>query len=188
MIYGDNTDGVGLVDDLSKRLGLLLQGSSVIIFGAGGATRGVLGPLFEAGCARITVVNRDVQKARQLCRDVQKDYGTRPLAACGYSDLAARTQSQDYDLLINATAAGLSAEKLAVPDQLFAASKLAYDMVYAAEPTAFMKQARAAGCQQQSDGLGMLIAQAAHAYAQWHGQMPETAQLYRDLRAEIDAT
>ncbi|HAB48552.1 MAG: shikimate dehydrogenase [Betaproteobacteria bacterium] len=187
-IYGDNTDGVGLVDDLTKRLGFLLQGSSLMIFGAGGATQGVLAPMFQAGCAHITLVNRDVEKARQLCSAFHKHHGSHQLAYCAYSDLSARAQTQNFDVLINATATGLSKEKLPIPDELFASSRLAYDMFYAAAPTAFMQQAYAAGCQQQSDGLGMLVSQAAHAYARWHGLMPETAQLYQDLRAEIDAS
>ncbi|MFM7659921.1 MAG: shikimate dehydrogenase [Betaproteobacteria bacterium] len=186
-IFGDNTDGLGLVDDLSLRLGVRLRGSSVMIFGAGGATRGVLCPLFEAGCRHISVVNRDVQKAIALCAEFQNVPGNASIRAHPYSDLATLAKSQCFDVLINATSAGLSEKTLEVPETIFASSRLAYDMVYAAKPTVFMQQALQAGCPESSDGLGMLIGQAAHAYAIWHGVIPETAQLYRDLRAEIDA-
>ena len=185
-LIGDNTDGLGLVDDLSGRLGLKLEGSSVLICGAGGATRGVIAPLFEAGCRHIRVVNRDVQKAKQLCIDINNVPHHEALDACSYSDLQTLKSSQGFDVLINATSAGLAGQRLDVPDVMFAKSRLAYDMVYAAKPTVFMEQAMQAGCADSSDGLGMLVGQAAHAYALWHGVMPQTAQVYKDLRAAID--
>jgi len=185
-LIGDNTDGLGLVDDLSGRLGLRLEGLSVLICGAGGATRGVIAPLFEAGCRHIRVVNRDVQKAKQLCIDINNVPHHEALDACSYSDLQTLKSSQGFDVLINATSAGLAGQRLDVPDAMFAKSRLAYDMVYAAKPTVFMEQAMQAGCADSSDGLGMLVGQAAHAYALWHGVMPQTAQVYKDLRAAID--
>ena len=185
-LIGDNTDGLGLVDDLSGRLGLRLEGLSVLICGAGGATRGVIAPLFEAGCRHIRVVNRDVQKAKQLCIDINNVPHHQALDACSYSDLQTLKSSQGFDVLINATSAGLAGQRLDVPDAMFAKSRLAYDMVYAAKPTVFMEQAMQAGCADSSDGLGMLVGQAAHAYALWHGVMPQTAQVYKDLRAAID--
>ena len=185
-LIGDNTDGLGLVDDLSGRLGLRLEGLSVLICGAGGATRGVIAPLFEAGCRHIRVVNRDVQKAKQLCIDINNVPHHEALDACSYSDLQTLKSSQGFDVLINATSAGLAGQRLDVPDVMFAKSRLAYDMVYAAKPTVFMEQAMQAGCADSSDGLGMLVGQAAHAYALWHGVMPQTAPVYKDLRAAID--
>ena len=185
-LIGDNTDGLGLVDDLSGRLGLRLEGLSVLICGAGGATRGVIAPLFEAGCRHIRVVNRDVQKAKQLCIDINNVPHHEALDACSYSDLQTLKSSQGFDVLINATSAGLAGQRLDVPDAMFAKSRLAYDMVYAAKPTVFMEQAMQAGCADSSDGLGMLVGQAAHAYAIWHGVMPQTAPVYKDLRAAID--
>jgi shikimate dehydrogenase len=185
-LIGDNTDGLGLVDDLIGRLGLRLEGLSVLICGAGGATRGVIAPLFEAGCRHIRVVNRDVQKAKQLCIDINNVPHHQALDACSYSDLQTLKSSQGFDVLINATSAGLAGQRLDVPDAMFAKSRLAYDMVYAAKPTVFMQQAMHAGCAESSDGLGMLVGQAAHAYALWHGVMPQTAQVYKDLRAAID--
>ena len=186
-LIGDNTDGLGLVDDLSGRLGLKLEGLSVLICGAGGATRGVIAPLFEAGCRHIRVVNRDVQKAKQLCIDINNVPHHGALDACSYSDLQTLKSGQGFDVLINATSAGLAGQRLDVPDVMFAKSRLAYDMVYAAKPTVFMEQAMQAGCADSSDGLGMLVGQAAHAYALWHGVMPQTAPVYKDLRAAIDA-
>jgi len=185
-LIGDNTDGLGLVDDLSGRLGLKLEGLSVLICGAGGATRGVIAPLFEAGCRHIRVVNRDVQKAKQLCIDINNVPHHGALDGCSYSDLQTLKSGQGFDVLINATSAGLAGQRLDVPDVMFAKSRLAYDMVYAAKPTVFMEQAMQAGCADSSDGLGMLVGQAAHAYALWHGVMPQTAPVYKDLRAAID--
>ncbi|NCX87798.1 MAG: shikimate dehydrogenase, partial [Betaproteobacteria bacterium] len=195
LVVGENTDGLGLVDDLHQRLAFGLHGASVLMFGAGGASRGVLAPLFEAGCSRVTLVNRDLLKLSHMVEQfkmaqttlaVQNPSHAR-LDHCSYAELPARASSQRWDLLINATSAGLNAQALEVPADIFAAAGLAYDMVYAAQPTAFMQQAIAAGCPQVCDGLGMLVGQAAHAYAIWQGLMPDTMPVYQELRSAIDA-
>jgi len=192
--FGENTDGLGLVEDLTKRLGFALEGASILIFGAGGASRGVLAPLFEAGCIRVTLVNRNVQKARQVCSDFRQVSGLwrRPsdggpfLECASYDELALEAGRLSGDLLINATSAGLQAQPLPIPSAIFEAAKLAYDMVYAARPTPFMQQAIQDGCPGASDGLGMLVGQAAHAYALWHGVKPEIEPVYQEIRAAID--
>jgi shikimate dehydrogenase len=174
-IEGDNTDGIGLVNDIEGRLGLKLAGLAVLVLGAGGACRGVLGPLREAGCTRLVVANRSLARAADLKAEV-----------CGFEELAARFLSDGpWDLVVNATSAGLAAHDLPIDVRVLAEAQLAYDMVYAAQPTPFLRLAMAAGCRLASDGLGMLVGQAAEAYRIWHGVSPRTAQVYAELRASL---
>jgi len=174
-IEGDNTDGIGLVNDIEGRLGLKLAGLSVLVLGAGGACRGVLGPLREAGCARLVVANRSLARAADLKADV-----------CGFEEVAARfCRDGPWDLVVNATSAGLAARDLPIDARVLAAAQLAYDLMYAAQPTSFLRQALEAGCRQASDGLGMLVGQAAEAYRIWHGVSPCTAPVYAGLRASL---
>jgi len=174
-IEGDNTDGVGLVNDIEGRLGLKLAGLAVLVLGAGGACRGVLGPLREAGCTRLVVANRSLSRAADLQAEV-----------CGFEELAARFRRDGpWDLVVNATSAGLAAHDLPIDARVLAAAQLAYDMVYAAQPTPFLRLALAAGCRRASDGLGMLVGQAAESYRIWHGVRPSIAPVYADLRASL---
>jgi len=174
-IEGDNTDGVGLVNDIEGRLGLKLAGLAVLVLGAGGACRGVLGPLREAGCTRLVVANRSLSRAADLQAEV-----------CGFEELAARLRRDGpWDLVVNATSAGLAAHDLPIDARVLAAAQLAYDMVYAAQPTPFLRLALAAGCRRASDGLGMLVGQAAESYRIWHGVRPSIAPVYADLRASL---
>jgi len=174
-IEGDNTDGIGLVNDIEGRLGLKLRGRAVLMLGAGGAARGALGPLQEAGCARLTVANRSLSRAAGLGTEV-----------CGLEELGPKLRSEGaWDLVINATSAGLSAQTLPIDAQVLAEADLVYDMVYAAQPTDFLKRALALGARQTSDGLGMLVAQAAEAYRLWQGVTPNVAPVYAALRASL---
>jgi len=174
-IEGDNTDGVGLVNDIEGRLGLKLAGLAVLVLGAGGACRGVLAPLREAGCTRLVVANRSLSRAADLQAEV-----------CGFEELAARFRRDGpWDLVVNATSAGLAAHDLPIDARVLAAAQLAYDMVYAAQPTPFLRLALAAGCRRASDGLGMLVGQAAESYRIWHGVRPSIAPVYADLRASL---
>lgn len=166
--FGDNTDGVGLVRDLVN-LGADLQGSRVLLMGAGGAARGVVGALVEAGVARLTIANRNESKAREVATRF------RGVSAGGYEALM-----PEFDFVINATSAGLSGESPGVPPDVLARAKLAYDMVYGRE-TPFLAAARAAGVA-TSDGLGMLVEQAAESFFVWRGVRPETAPVLRELR------
>ena len=170
-IRGDNTDGAGLVRDLDTNLGCRLAGRRILLLGAGGAARGVVLPLLEAGPASLTIVNRDAAKAVRLAEAFP---GT---SASTYTALA----GQQFDLVINATSAGLSGAALPLPDSLFAAECLAYDMLYGRE-TAFMVQARHAGAR-VADGLGMLVEQAAEAFQVWRGLRPDTAPVLAALRS-----
>jgi len=169
--WGDNTDGVGLVRDLSVNLGRTLAGARILLMGAGGAAQGVIGPLAQAGASAIVVANRTVARAQALAARVR---GATP---CGYEALAGRS----FDLVVNATSAGLAGELPPLPAALFAPEALAYEMVYG-RVTPFMAMARAAGAQ-VADGLGMLVEQAAESFLVWRGIRPETAAVLAALRA-----
>jgi shikimate dehydrogenase len=166
--FGDTTDGVGLVRDLI-RLGADLRGSRVLLMGAGGAARGVVGALVEAGVAGLTIANRTESKAREVATRF------RGVSAGGYEALR-----PEFDYVINATSAGLSGETPGVPPDVLARAKLAYDMVYGRE-TPFLAAARAVGVR-TSDGLGMLVEQAAESFFVWRGVRPETRGVLQELR------
>jgi shikimate dehydrogenase len=165
--FGDNTDGVGLVRDLA-RLGADVRGSRVLLMGAGGAARGVVGALVEAGVSRLTIANRNESKAREIATRWR-------ISASGYEALL-----PEFELVINATSAGLAGESPGVPPDVLARAKLAYDMVYGRD-TPFLAAARAARVP-TSDGLGMLVEQAAESFFVWRGVRPDTATVLRELR------
>ena len=166
--FGDNTDGVGLVRDLAT-LGADLRGSRVLLLGAGGAARGVVGALVEAGVTRLTIANRTESRAREVATRF------RGVSASGYEAL-----QPEYEFVINATSAGLAGKSPGVPHDVLARAKLAYDMVYGVE-TPFLAAARTAGIA-ACDGLGMLVEQAAESFFVWRGVRPETAPVLRELR------
>ncbi|MCC5858414.1 MAG: shikimate dehydrogenase [Ectothiorhodospiraceae bacterium] len=178
LLYGDNTDGIGLVRDLRDNLDLDPAGRHVLILGAGGAVRGVLLPLLETGPASITIANRTVSKARALV-----ETRTGPLRASGYPELA----GERFDLVINGTSTGLHGAMPELPKGILAPGAAAYDMVYGAEPTRFMVWSRAQGAGTVSDGLGMLVEQAAESFRIWRGIHPETSAVIRALRARLQA-
>lgn len=169
-VLGDTTDGVGLVRDLSLNLGFRLEGRAVLLMGAGGAAQGVVQALQEAGIAALTIANRTEPKARALA----ERFGCE---AAGYGALAGRR----FELVVNATSAGLAGEAPALPEGVLRAGVLAYDMVYGRE-TPFLAAARAAGAR-TSDGLGMLVEQAAESFFLWRGVRPDTSPLLAELRA-----
>jgi shikimate dehydrogenase len=169
--WGDNTDGVGLVRDLESNLGRRLAGARVLLMGAGGAAQGVLAPLADAGAEQIVVANRTLPRAQALAARV------RGASACSYEALA----GQSFDLVVNATSAGLSGDLPPLPKGLFRPGAFAYEMVYGRD-TAFLSMARAAGAG-TSDGLGMLVEQAAESFQVWRGIRPETGAVLAALRA-----
>ncbi len=175
-IHGDNTDGCGLARDLKINLDFPVAGRKVLLLGAGGAARGVFLPLLEEGPAAITLANRNIEKARQLSLLLPR-VGSAEVRACGYGDLAGRA----FDLVINATSAGLSGASLPLPPRLFNAGSLAYDMVYGLD-TEFLRRARNDGATRTSDGLGMLVEQAAESFYLWRGVRPVTATVLSALR------
>jgi len=170
--WGDNTDGVGLVRDLSANLGRRLAGAHVLLMGAGGAAQGVLAPLASEGPAGIVVANRTLPRAQALAARVPG------ASACGYEALA----GQSFDLVVNATSAGLSGDLPPLPRGLFRPDAFAYDMVYGRD-SEFLAMARAAGAG-TSDGLGMLVEQAAESFLLWRGIRPETGAVLAALRAQ----
>ena len=172
-ILGDNTDGVGLVRDLTCNLGLALKGRRILLMGAGGAARGVVLPLLEQAPAELFIVNRTAAKAEEL---VRRFSGGAMLAGGGYEQL----DGKRFDGVINATAASLAGDLPPLPDDLFGPGAWAYDMMYGRE-TPFMDFARARGAQ-VADGLGMLVEQAAEAFLLWRGMRPETEPVIRMLR------
>lgn len=183
--HGCNTDGVGLVSDL-LRLGVHLSGASVLLVGAGGAARGVLQPLADAGCARIHVVNRTAAKALELA-EAWRDTGVSPQTQVTAGGLTDAATPGGWNLVINATASGLQDAAPDLPAGLYADGAAAYDMMYGAQPTAFMKQADADGAALTADGLGMLVGQAAESFLIWHGVRPDPAPVLAALREALMA-
>jgi shikimate dehydrogenase len=177
-LIAHNTDGVGLLRDLTDNLGFTVRGRRVLLLGAGGASWGVAGPLLDAGPLRFVVVNRTADKAIALVQ-----HFSRSRLACAPEALTyAELREQSYDLVVNATSAGLSGQMPPLPGELFAAGALAYDMVYGKE-TPFMRFAREHGAR-VSDGTGMLVEQAAESFYIWRGVRPQTAAVIATLRGE----
>jgi shikimate dehydrogenase len=179
-IAGHNTDGAGLVADLEKNIGFAVHARRVLVMGAGGATYGVMQALLKSRPARLVVANRTLQKAQDL---IVHFAGT---AAAAQTDLSAQAYAQlagaQFDLVINATSAGLTDEMPPLPDDIIAANGLAYDMVYG-KRTPFLRFAQQHGAKNY-DGLGMLVEQAAAAFFIWRGIRPETRPVIAMLRGE----
>lgn len=175
-VYGDNTDGAGLVRDLCTNLGLALMGRRVLLIGAGGAARGVLGPLLALRPAGLVIVNRTVDRALELQR-VFASSGV-ALEARGFGEL----EGQAFDLVINGTSASLHGEELPLPASVLAPGCWCYDMMYAAEATPFLRWAARNGAAGARDGLGMLVEQAAESFELWRGVRPGTTGLVEGLR------
>ena len=176
-ITGDNTDGAGLCADIVGNLNFSIAGKRILLLGAGGAARGVLGPLLDAAPASILVANRSPAKAEELAAA----FGPM-VQACALAALT--TGKSGFDLVINATAASLSGASLALPDGLFAQGALAYDMMYGRD-TPFLAEARRQGVQACADGLGMLVEQAAEAFTVWRGIRPDTNPVLAALRRSL---
>jgi len=174
--YADNTDGAGIVHDLTHNLQVPLAGRDVLVLGAGGAARGILVPLFAQQPRSVTLSNRTVAKADALAAAFS---ARGPLRSTAPAALA----GQSFDVVINATSAGLAGEaSLPWPPGLFRPGAFAYDMIYADAPTAFLRWARATGAARDADGLGMLIEQAAESFALWRGVRPDTRSIFAMLR------
>ena len=181
-IEARNTDGIGLVRDIEVNLGLPLAGRRVLLLGAGGATRGAVRPIARAGAARIVIANRTPDKAETLAVELAPHLGGVPLVGCG---LAALGTQGAFDVVINATSASLDGQAPAVPAGAFAPGALAYDMVYGKGLTPFLRLARQAGCARLADGVGMLVEQAAEAFAAWRGVRPDTREALARLTVPL---
>ena len=182
-ILGDNTDGAGLVRDLSFNLHCPLVGRRILLLGAGGATRGVLLPLLTSLPASLTIANRTASKAIALAERFIPHAGRARVDGCGFEELAGRR----FDLVINATAASLADELPPLPPGLYAEGALAYDMVYGRGQTPFLRAALADGAARVADGLGMLVEQAAESFALWRGVRPDSAPVLAELRRLVEA-
>jgi shikimate dehydrogenase len=173
-ILGDNTDGAGLVRDLTANLGLALAGRRILLLGAGGAARGVVAPLLALSPAVLVIANRTEERARELARRFA-DLG--PVQPAGLD-----APGEAFDLVLNATSTSTRGEPLALRPAVFAPGATAYDMAYGKSALAFLETARAAGAR-PCDGLGMLVEQAAESFLLWRGRKPETASVIAALRA-----
>lgn len=176
MIHGENTDGIGLVRDLTQNLGLDLAGQRVLILGAGGATRGILEPMLQLKPARLTIANRTPEKAAQLATEFS-DLG--PIMGGGFARLAGGC----HDLILNASAASLSGDLPELPPAILAHDGSCYDLAYGQEPTAFVRWGLREGARLSVDGIGMLVEQAAEAFYLWRGIRPDTAPVIAELNA-----
>lgn len=174
-LFGDNTDGVGLVRDLTANLAVELSGKRLLLLGAGGAARGVLGPLLEQQPTHLVIANRTAERAEQLS-DLFSDIGA--LTGCGFAALG----GEAFDVVINATAAGLRGEVPDLPEGIIGPQTCCYDMMYGSAPTAFMRYAQQRGARRAFDGLGMLVEQAAESFRLWRGVNPATGPVIDFLR------
>ncbi len=175
-LRGDNTDGVGLVRDLSVNHGIELARRRILVLGAGGAVRGVLEPLLERGPTVLVIANRTEARAQALAA-LFGDLG--PVRASGFADL----QGQRFDLVINGTAASLAGEVPPIPAAAVREAAC-YDMMYGREPTPFLRWAAQQGAARCMDGLGMLVEQAAESFYLWRGVRPQTQPVIETLRAQ----
>lgn len=179
-LCGDNTDGIGLLRDITRNHEGMVDGKSVLLIGAGGAVRGVLPSLLGERPQKITIVNRTVGKAREL---VNLFEAQTEMVACGYEELQGRT----FDLIINGTSAGLQGELPPLPSSIVSTDTWCYDMVYGCGDTVFQAWARECGAARALDGVGMLVEQAAQSFYLWRGVKPDTAPVIAALRKELQA-
>ena len=182
-IHADNTDGLGLVADITRNAGMPLAGRDVLLVGAGGAGAGVLGPLLEQGPRSLVVANRTLARAQAL---VQSHLDLAALQKTKLLALDLQGLERDFDLIINATASSLEGAGVPVPAQVLRPGCLAYDMMYGPAAQGFLHWATQHGAQAR-DGLGMLVEQAAEAFALWRGVRPPAAQVLAELRALLQA-
>lgn len=173
-----NTDGDGLVRDLTERHEMDLRGHTALLLGAGGAAHGVAWSLLDAGVATLTIVNRSPQAADVLADAI----GDPARAHTRYWEDLANIGS--YDLIVNATSAGVLGAALQLPFSLIGARALCYDLSYGPAAGSFLAWAKTAGARQAFDGLGMLVETAADAFELWHGQRPDTEPVYQSLRQQ----
>lgn len=178
VIFGDNTDGVGLARDIVHNAKKEIQGQRLLLLGAGGAARGVIESLMSESPSQLVIANRTPERAHELVQQFSIN-NARVLQASSFSDVEG-----SFDIVINATSASLSSELPAIPSSVFKSQTFAYDMVYSASPTLFMQLATRHGAITR-DGLGMLVEQAAESFFVWRGVRPETASVYQWLRTQL---
>lgn len=178
-IYGDNTDGAGIVRDMLENLAWVVTGRRVLILGAGGAVRGILAPLLARNPSHVVIANRTVKKAQTLAREFSELGEVR---GCSYDGLA----GSQFDLVINGTSASMMGDLPPLPLELLSETACCYDMMYSAEPTPFMRWAASEAAWAVSDGLGMLVEQAAESFCIWRGIRPNTGPVIEQIRASLN--
>lgn len=185
-LFGDNTDGTGLVRDLTANNGLDLTGRSILILGAGGAVRGVLPSLLTEQPRRVVIANRTLSRAQDLAahfsEQASRDTATGSLESLSFPGLE---DAGSFDLIINGTSASLQGELPPLPDSLLAPASWCYDMMYSREATPFQHWASDRGAARALDGLGMLVEQAAESFRLWRAVEPETRPVITMLRESL---
>ncbi len=176
IIYGDTTDGIGLVSDLLRHQ-VTLKNSNILLLGAGGAAKGVVQALFEQSPKSLTIANRTLSKAQAIA----EQYPNNTIKAITFAD----TEELAFDVIINATSAGLSGDSLPISNKTIQHANTCYDMVYGKEPTAFLKQAKLLGVEHIIDGLGMLVGQAAASFQLWTEVNPDVEPVLHSLRGQL---
>ena len=174
-IHGDNTDGIGLLRDLVVNRGLNLEGANILILGAGGATRGIVGPLLEMQPKHLCIANRTLRRAEDL---VERFESRGAISACGFDDVPV---SEPYDLVINATSAIHSGETPPYPAAAISPQTFCYDLAYSLHPTPFCKWALEHGAAHAIMGWGMLVEQAAESFHIWRGVRPDTKPVLKQI-------
>lgn len=174
-VYGETTDGIGLVRDLTQNHNISLRDKTVLIIGAGGAVRGVIEALLEQQPASLLISNRTRDKALQLAKDFS-DLGN--IRGCGLDEI----KEARFDIVINGTSASLQGDLPALPVSIFKENACSYDMMYAAKATPFMQWSKEHGAEKQLDGLGMLVEQAAESFYLWRGVRPQTGPVIEHIR------
>ncbi|WP_455380104.1 shikimate dehydrogenase [Acidihalobacter prosperus] len=181
-VFGDNTDGVGLLRDLECNLRRKLASMRILMLGAGGAARGITAPLLDQYPSVLVIANRNAARAQSLARYFSK---RGPIKGIGLDSLG---EEEPFDLIINATSISLNNASLALPDSLIGTQSTVYDLVYAAKPTPFMQWGDRNGAVCVSDGLGMLVEQAAESFFVWRGLRPQTRPVIQSLRSFLGNT
>jgi len=179
-IIAENFDGIGLVRDITVNLGVKMAGCRVLMLGAGGAARGALLPFLREEPSELVLVNRTLSKAVKLAEEFA---GCGPLIVSGYAELA--DLAEGYDVVVNATSASLRGEMPPLPGNVFRGAELAYELAYGKGLTPFLQAARAEGVAKLADGVGMLVEQAAEAFAWWRGVRPDTARVIAELTVPL---
>jgi shikimate dehydrogenase len=179
-IIGDNTDGVGFVNDVTKNLQWVLKGKRILVLGAGGAVRGILEPLLKAQPKVVVIANRTREKAKQLAIDFMEDGN---ISGCHYSDL--HQDDVAFDIIINGTSASLSGDLPNIPHSLIHQQSCCYDMMYGKSDTVFMRWAKKNNAAHVADGLGMLVCQGAESFYQWRRERADTQAVIELLRITL---
>jgi shikimate dehydrogenase len=177
-ILAEMFDGIGLVNDIERNLGVAMKGRRVLLLGAGGAVRGAVAPFLACGPSRLVLANRTLDKAVDLAR---RFFDRGPVDACAYEDLV----GERFDLVVNGTSASLRGELPPLPGEVFANAELAYELAYGKGLTPFLRLAQIAGVSRLADGVGMLVEQAAEAWVWWRGVRPPTREVIRQLTVPL---